>query len=129
MAQALGAVPLTAEIRDAGRAGPGVAGRRATPADGTRAATPVEPVDDELAALTAREREVLAAVAEGLTNREIGQRLFISERTIGVHVSHIFDKLQVRTRVQASAIHLRNAAADSTRTYPGACARRNTSFY
>ncbi|WP_194823061.1 response regulator transcription factor, partial [Micromonospora sp. S-DT3-3-22] len=49
-----------------------------------------------------------AAVAEGLTNREIGQRLFISERTIGVHVSHIFDKLQVRTRVQASAIHLRN---------------------
>lgn len=51
---------------------------------------------------------MLAAVAEGLTNREIGQRLFISERTIGVHVSHIFDKLQVRTRVQASAILLRN---------------------
>lgn len=66
------------------------------------------PGADELALLTAREREVLAAVAEGLTNREIGQRLFISERTIGVHVSHIFDKLQVRTRVQASAIHLRN---------------------
>ena len=51
---------------------------------------------------------MLALVAEGLTNREIGQRLFISERTIGVHVSHIFDKLQVRTRVQASAIQLRN---------------------
>ncbi|MGV9213569.1 helix-turn-helix transcriptional regulator [Micromonospora sp. RB23] len=108
VAQGLGAVPLTSEIRElAGRARVSLAERDG--ADGTRAAGSVEPVDDELASLTAREREVLALVAEGLTNREIGQRLFISERTIGVHVSHIFDKLQVRTRVQASAIHLRNA--------------------
>ncbi|MFI5489743.1 helix-turn-helix transcriptional regulator [Micromonospora echinaurantiaca] len=108
VAQGLGAVPLTSEIRTlAGRArvrleerGPvGNAGAAAGP-DG-----------DELAVLTAREREVLAAVAEGLTNKEIGQRLFISERTIGVHVSHIFDKLQVRTRVQASAIYLRSRSA------------------
>ncbi|GIF17728.1 DNA-binding CsgD family transcriptional regulator/tetratricopeptide (TPR) repeat protein [Actinoplanes tereljensis] len=62
--------------------------------------------DDELGVLTQREREVLAAVAEGLTNREIGERLFISERTVGVHVGHIFDKLQVRTRVQASRVFL-----------------------
>jgi DNA-binding CsgD family transcriptional regulator len=62
--------------------------------------------DDGLAVLTQREREVLAAVAEGLTNREIGERLFISERTVGVHVGHIFDKLQVRTRVQASRVYL-----------------------
>jgi DNA-binding NarL/FixJ family response regulator len=48
-------------------------------------------------------------VAEGLTNREIGQRLFISERTVGVHVGHIFDKLQVRSRVQASRVYLRAA--------------------
>ena len=61
---------------------------------------------DELGVLTSREREVLAAVAEGLTNREIGERLFISERTVGVHVGHIFDKLQVRTRVQASRVFL-----------------------
>jgi DNA-binding CsgD family transcriptional regulator len=61
---------------------------------------------DELGVLTSREREVLAAVAEGLTNREIGERLFISERTVGVHVGHIFDKLQVRTRVQASRVYL-----------------------
>ena len=61
---------------------------------------------DELGVLTIREREVLAAVAEGLTNREIGERLFISERTVGVHVGHIFDKLQVRTRVQASRVYL-----------------------
>jgi DNA-binding CsgD family transcriptional regulator len=62
--------------------------------------------DDGLGVLTQREREVLAAVAEGLTNREIGERLFISERTVGVHVGHIFDKLQVRTRVQASRVYL-----------------------
>ncbi|MCL7457596.1 AAA family ATPase [Micromonospora sp. MSM11] len=103
VAQGLGAVPLTSEIRTlAGRARVPLEDRPATggPAAGADG--------DELAALTAREREVLAAVAEGLTNREIGQRLFISERTIGVHVSHIFDKLHVRTRVQASAIFLRN---------------------
>nr|AIS85435.1 hypothetical protein VASRM7_197 [Verrucosispora sp. MS100047] len=104
--QGLGAVPLTEEIRTlAGRArvtleDAGPLGAREPDGDGGA----------ELAALTAREREVLAAVAEGLTNREIGQRLYISERTIGVHVSHIFDKLQVRTRVQASAIFLRSQA-------------------
>ncbi len=110
-AQALGAVPLSSEIRTlAGRARVTLEERPAAdprPAPRQRTAPAAVPAVDELAALTAREREVLAAVAEGLTNREIGQRLFISERTIGVHVSHIFDKLQVRTRVQASAIFLR----------------------
>ena len=67
---------------------------------------PEQDPGDELGVLTSREREVLAAVAEGLTNREIGERLFISERTVGVHVGHIFDKLQVRTRVQASRVYL-----------------------
>ncbi|MFI5833546.1 helix-turn-helix transcriptional regulator [Micromonospora sp. NPDC051300] len=113
MAQSLGAVPLSAEIRTlAGRARVTLDDPpSAVPVPRPRAAapaTPNAPTVDELAVLTAREREVLAAVAEGLTNKEIGQRLFISERTIGVHVSHIFDKLQVRTRVQASAIFLRN---------------------
>lgn len=110
-AQALGAVPLSEEIRTlAGRARVPLeeAPTATRPAPRPRAAAPAVPAVDELQVLTAREREVLAAVAEGLTNREIGQRLFISERTIGVHVSHIFDKLQVRTRVQASAIFLRN---------------------
>ncbi|MGW4296834.1 ATP-binding protein [Micromonospora chersina] len=110
-AQALGAVPLSEEIRTlAGRARVTLEEAPAAPrpAPRPRAAAPAAPAVDELEVLTAREREVLAAVAEGLTNREIGQRLFISERTIGVHVSHIFDKLQVRTRVQASAIFLRS---------------------
>ncbi|MDY7084710.1 MAG: AAA family ATPase [Actinomycetota bacterium] len=69
-------------------------------------AAPSAAPPDELGLLTVREREVLAALAEGLTNREIGERLFISERTVGVHVGHIFDKLQVRTRVQASRVYL-----------------------
>ncbi|PWU57651.1 LuxR family transcriptional regulator, partial [Micromonospora globispora] len=115
MAQGLGAVPLSSEIRTlAGRARVTLEERAPAgapvpaPRSPRPAAPAAEPAVDELAVLTAREREVLAAVAEGLTNKEIGQRLFISERTIGVHVSHIFDKLQVRTRVQASAIFLRN---------------------
>ncbi|MTK04023.1 helix-turn-helix transcriptional regulator [Micromonospora sp. CP22] len=104
MAQSLGAVPLTDEIRT-------LAGRARVTLEERGVIGAPEPDGaggEELATLTAREREVLAAVAEGLTNKEIGQRLFISERTIGVHVSHIFDKLQVRTRVQASAIFLRS---------------------
>ncbi|GIE93011.1 helix-turn-helix transcriptional regulator [Paractinoplanes rishiriensis] len=65
---------------------------------------PAPEPSDKLDVLTQREREVLAAVAEGLTNREIGERLFISERTVGVHVGHIFDKLQVRSRAAASRV-------------------------
>ncbi|EEP70062.1 LuxR family transcriptional regulator [Micromonospora sp. ATCC 39149] len=107
VAQGLGAEPLSTEIRTLAARARVALEERGASADG-RSVTRAEPVGDELAVLTTREREVLAAVAEGLTNKEIGQRLFISERTIGVHVSHIFDKLQVRTRVQASAIFLRN---------------------
>ncbi|MEU8238604.1 AAA family ATPase [Actinoplanes missouriensis] len=101
-ATAMGARPFAAEIV-------GIAHRfRVTLADDMPTvpmALPDQPVD-ELATLTGREREVLAAVAEGLTNREIGERLFISERTVGVHLGHIFDKLQVRSRVQASRVYL-----------------------
>jgi DNA-binding CsgD family transcriptional regulator len=53
--------------------------------------------------LTPREREVAALVAEGLTNREIAQRLFISERTADGHLEHIREKLGVRSRAQITA--------------------------
>ncbi|MBE1565893.1 helix-turn-helix transcriptional regulator [Nonomuraea africana] len=54
--------------------------------------------------LTAREVEVLALVAEGLGNREIGERLFIAQKTVSVHVSNILGKLDASTRTQAAAI-------------------------
>lgn len=49
--------------------------------------------DDPLAELTPREREVIALVAEGRSNKGIGQRLFISERAVQKHVTSIFMKL------------------------------------
>ena len=55
------------------------------------------------AALTAREREVAALVAEGLTNREIGERLVVSERTAEYHVEQLRNKLGVRSRAQVAA--------------------------
>jgi DNA-binding CsgD family transcriptional regulator len=51
--------------------------------------------------ITPREHEILGLIAEGLSNREIGQRLFISENTVKTHSSRLFDKLGVRRRVQA----------------------------
>jgi ATP/maltotriose-dependent transcriptional regulator MalT len=66
--------------------------------------------------LTAREVEVLALVAEGLTNREIGSRLFISHKTASVHVSNLLRKLSVDNRA---------AARDLARRLGGATPRRS----
>ncbi len=52
--------------------------------------------------LTEREHAVLALLADGRTNRQIGQTLFISEKTASVHVSRILGKLGVRSRVEAA---------------------------
>ena len=75
--------------------------RSQTPPRGTR-------LDDALPEgvrhLSAREREVLAALALGLTNRELAERLFISERTANRHLSNIFVKLGVRNRTEATRI-------------------------
>jgi DNA-binding CsgD family transcriptional regulator len=57
--------------------------------------------------LSRREREVLALIAEGRTNREIGERLFISQKTVGVHVGNILSKLAVSGRVEAAAVAIR----------------------
>ncbi|WP_342526779.1 response regulator transcription factor [Chryseomicrobium sp. FSL W7-1435] len=50
--------------------------------------------------LTERERDVLICLVEGLTNKEIGERLFVSEKTVKIHVSNIFKKLNVKSRSQ-----------------------------
>ncbi len=56
---------------------------------------------------TMREIEVLQLVSEGLVNREIGQRLFLSEETVKSHVRHILAKLQARSRAHAVAVGFR----------------------
>lgn len=57
--------------------------------------------------LSNRELEVLSLIAQGLTNREIGGRLFISEKTVGVHVGRVLSKLDVSGRVEAAAVAIR----------------------
>jgi DNA-binding CsgD family transcriptional regulator/nucleoside-triphosphatase THEP1 len=59
---------------------------------------------DEPFGLTPRERQVLALIAEGATNRQIGAALFMAEKTASVHVSRILGKLGVQTRTQAAAV-------------------------
>lgn len=51
--------------------------------------------------ITPREHQILGLIAEGLSNREIGERAFISENTVKTHSSRLFDKLGVKRRVQA----------------------------
>jgi DNA-binding NarL/FixJ family response regulator len=60
--------------------------------------------------LTAREQEVLALLCAGATNRRIARELVISERTVGVHVSHVLAKLSARNRAEAIAIAHRAGA-------------------
>jgi DNA-binding NarL/FixJ family response regulator len=80
---------------------------------GDRTAAPVGEATalDELR-LTARELEVLRLVADGHSNGEIAERLFISRKTASVHVSNILAKLGVTTRGQAAAVaHRRGLVA------------------
>src|SRR2546429_8082381 len=56
----------------------------------------------QVSSLTKREREVAGYVAEGLTNRDIADRLVISDRTVETHVEHIRNKLGVRSRAQVA---------------------------
>jgi DNA-binding CsgD family transcriptional regulator len=62
------------------------------------------PTVDDPFGLTPREREVLTLVAAGRTNRQIGEELFMSEKTASVHVSRILAKLEVSTRGEAGAV-------------------------
>lgn len=65
------------------------------------------PVPADPFGLSPREREVLALIAEGRTNREIGEELFISDKTVGVHVGNILAKLGVSGRVEAATVAVR----------------------
>ncbi len=63
---------------------------------------------DPLQELTDREREILGLIGTGLSNREIGERLFLSEKTIKHYVTNILQKLQVRSRVEAALFAARH---------------------
>jgi len=69
--------------------------------------------------LSKRELEVLGLIAKGRTNREIGDRLFISQKTVGVHVGNILAKLGVSGRVEAAAVAIRLGLEDAGDTQPG----------
>ncbi len=93
IARRLGAAPLTAEIDAL------LARSRLNPAP-----VPRPSAEDRPYGLTEREQEVLALLGTGATNRQIARRLFISERTVGVHVSRVLHKLQVDNRGQAAVL-------------------------
>jgi DNA-binding NarL/FixJ family response regulator len=61
---------------------------------------PASPLDE----LTAREREILEGLAAGLSNKEIGEQLFLSEKTVKHYMTNILQKLQVRNRVEAALL-------------------------
>jgi DNA-binding NarL/FixJ family response regulator/tetratricopeptide (TPR) repeat protein len=99
IAAALGSAPLSAAVDDLAR----------------RARVSAVPVRRAAAgpdALTEREHEVLLLVAEGSTNREIADRLFLSPKTVGIHVSRVLAKLDAHTRGEAVAIARRRGLLD-----------------
>jgi DNA-binding NarL/FixJ family response regulator len=59
---------------------------------------------EELASLTEQERKILALIAEGLTNRQIGERLFLAEKTVKNYVSSVLSKLGLERRTQAAVL-------------------------
>jgi DNA-binding CsgD family transcriptional regulator len=102
-AEKLGAAPLHAALEDLGRRarlGHGPDGERGAGNGRGSGHAPSSP----LAGLTDREREVLALVARGKSNREIAAELFIAPKTASVHVSNILAKLGAASRTEAAAI-------------------------
>jgi DNA-binding NarL/FixJ family response regulator len=68
-----------------------------------------KPAEDELSALTDQERKILDLVAEGLTNRQIGERIYLAEKTVKNYVSNMLTKLGMSRRTEAAAYAARLA--------------------
>ena len=96
-ATAMGAAPLAEGLRNLGR----------------RARLRLPSERSELGLLTEREEEVLRLVATGMTNRQVGEKLFISAKTVSVHMSNVLAKLDVHGRAEAVAVaHRRGLLPD-----------------
>ena len=104
--QRLGAAPLRRELEALARRAR-IDLTEPPPAGEVAPVRPAEPFG-----LTAREREVLTLLAEGRTNPQIAQALFISPKTVGIHVSNILAKLGVASRVEAAAVAHRGGLID-----------------
>jgi DNA-binding CsgD family transcriptional regulator len=98
LAERLGARPVLAQVEAL------IARTRLAPLSAPRT-----PADSRPYGLTEREFEILALLGTGATNRQIARKLFISDRTVGVHVSRVLHKLQVTNRAQAAALAARVA--------------------
>jgi DNA-binding NarL/FixJ family response regulator len=75
----------------------------------------IDPEATKIASLTDREREVIALIAEGLRNKQIAQRLFISETTVTHHLSSVFSKLDVSDRLELIIYAFRHGLAQLPR--------------
>ena len=74
----------------------------------SKASKPASLIDE----LTEREREILEGLAAGLSNKEIGQKLFLSEKTVKHYMTNILQKLQVRNRVEAALLAQKSGKID-----------------
>jgi DNA-binding NarL/FixJ family response regulator len=73
--------------------------------------TQVNPEVTKIESLTDREREVIALIGEGLKNKQVGERLFISETTVTHHLSSVFSKLEVSDRLELIIYAFRHGLA------------------
>ena len=109
----MGAAPLRVEIEAlARRARIELAAPATPPADADGPAPAHEQPLAEALGLTARELDVLVLLADGRTNRQIAEALYISVKTAGAHVSSILRKLDARTRTQAATVALHAGLLD-----------------
>jgi DNA-binding CsgD family transcriptional regulator/tetratricopeptide (TPR) repeat protein len=117
IASELGAPPLVEQIERLARRGR----ISLAPAPAKQMAHQATTPEGVVVALTTREWEVLALVAAGHTNREIGERLFISNKTASVHITNVMNKLGALSRYDAAAIATRLGLLDAM---PGGSAAR-----
>jgi DNA-binding CsgD family transcriptional regulator len=107
LARSMGAAPLADDIEALARR----ARLSFDRSEGADAGATHTPDEAERLGLTAREAEVLRLVADGLTNTQIAEQLYISRKTASVHVSNILSKLGVSSRVEAAALAHRRGLA------------------